>query len=413
MSNSLAVATVTAAIRQLLGTAPNGFPGLNVTTKPPDRARVGESGNQLNVFLYNLGPDAAWRNAELPKDRTGAAGFFPPVALTLDYLLTAYAADDDEIQAQTLLLWAVSVLHDSAVLDRSLLQNALTGTDLHLQPDRVRITLSTLPLDDLSKLWTAFQSGLRLSAAYTASVVLIDSATTRPSPLPVLRRGQDDQGVLSQVGIPASLHGVHPDVGVPGVLVSARLGDTLIVEGAGLSADHQLRFRHASAGLVTLAPEAGSTTNTLAVKLPDASGDPTAWRPWAPGVYMVSAVRTDADGREVTTNEVPLPLAPLITVSPPAHAPGDFSLTVTCLPQVRDGQSVVLVFGENRLPVSLTSNAGTDNPTELSIALTGIQAGSYVVRVRVDDVVDSLPIASAPGTPLTAAFDPGQQVSVS
>src|SRR2546421_9755145 len=123
MSNSLAVATVTAAMRLLLESASGGFPGLSVSTKHPDRARVGEAGNQINLFLYHLGPDAAWRNAELPKDRTGAKGFFPPVALTLEYLITAYAPDDDDIQAQKLLGEAMSILHDSAVIDRSLLQN--------------------------------------------------------------------------------------------------------------------------------------------------------------------------------------------------------------------------------------------------------------------------------------------------
>ena len=78
VSNSLAVAAVTSALRLLLESASADFPGLAVSTKHPDRARGGETGNQVNLFLYHLGHDAAWRNAELPKDRTGAPGFFPP-----------------------------------------------------------------------------------------------------------------------------------------------------------------------------------------------------------------------------------------------------------------------------------------------------------------------------------------------
>ena len=49
----------------------------------------------------------------------------------------------------------------------------------HEQIERVRITPQPLSVDELSKLWTAFQTHFRISAAYQVSVVLIES--TRPN----------------------------------------------------------------------------------------------------------------------------------------------------------------------------------------------------------------------------------------
>src|SRR5690348_13905400 len=67
MSNSLAIAAVTAALRHLLDRGLSAdVPGTRVTTRPPDKARDGQSGNQVNLFLYRTAPNAAWRNADWP-----------------------------------------------------------------------------------------------------------------------------------------------------------------------------------------------------------------------------------------------------------------------------------------------------------------------------------------------------------
>jgi Pvc16 N-terminal domain len=414
VSNSLALATVTAGLRLLLEDASVGFPGLSVTAKHPDRARVGESGNQLNVFLYHLGPDAAWRNAELPKDRTGAAGFHPPIALTLEYLLTAFASDDDELQAQGLLGRAMSILHDSPVLDRNLLANALPGTDLQQQPDRVRITPATLTIDDVSKLWTSFQSNYRLSVPYTASVVLIDSTIGRSAPLPVLSRGESDRGVLSKVGVGPRVDRAYPDVGRPGTIVSARLGNDVVIEGAEFSSDLVARFQHPLTGTIDLVPRPGGISTRLVVQLPDPTATPAAMGAWAPGWLTLSVVRPQQAGDSPPSNTIAVPLAPSITVTPTAAAAGDFQLTVACSPQLRDSQVAILLFGETQVPTdAVTTNAGTNDPSSLTFTIHSSSPGTYVVRLRVDGV-DSLPITmTAPGEPLPTEFDDTQQVTVS
>jgi hypothetical protein len=418
MSNSLAVATVTAALRQLLDEAKDAFPGLAVTAKPPDRARVGEAGNQLNIFLYHLGPDAALRNAEIP-GHNGSPIFRPPLALTLEYMLTAFAPDDDDVQVHKLMGRAMSLLHDSSDLAPTLLAGSLPGTDLDAQPERVRITPSTLPIDELSRLWTSYQTNFRLSTAYSVSVVLIDSALAAPAPLPVLARGSGDQGVFVKPGRTPTLTRAFPNVGVGGAGLSAQLGDELVIEGSELAADDEIVLRGRDGVSHSLVPIAdGSSSDRLLVALPDATqaGVATAW---AAGPYAVSVVRAsgvtrpDASTIDLRSNEIAVALAPAIAVSPLNTPAGDITLTVSCLPQVRQSQVVSLLLGERELKApTLGANPGPDAPSTLTFAIGGVSPGTYVVRLRLDGVASRPVVGVATGNPLPNVFDPAQQVTV-
>jgi len=78
MSSPLAIAAVTAALKDLLNDgllnhdlSPVG--SISVTAVPPDRVVTGQTEpNQLNIFLYQVTPNLGWRNAGLPaRDGTG------------------------------------------------------------------------------------------------------------------------------------------------------------------------------------------------------------------------------------------------------------------------------------------------------------------------------------------------------
>jgi hypothetical protein len=61
----------------------------------------------------------------------------------------------------------------------------LSASDLADQPDLVTLTPAFLPLDELSKLWTAFfQMAPRLSLQYIAGPVLVDADLPLPRALP-------------------------------------------------------------------------------------------------------------------------------------------------------------------------------------------------------------------------------------
>ena len=232
MSNSLAISAVTSTLRNMLaqGLADDGTVADTVfTTQPLDKARNGTT-NQLNLFLYQTLPNAAWANHDLPPAHNGEAGW-PALSLDLHYLLTAYGRDDDDVWGHHVLGRAMGVLHDNPVLDPAAIRAALADNDLDLQPERVRITGLPLTLDELSKLWTAFQTQFRVSAGYRVSVVLIQSAQPIRAPLPVLDRGAAAQGNLDPP-YPA-LFAASPPSDNP----SARFGDLVTLTGAHLTGD--------------------------------------------------------------------------------------------------------------------------------------------------------------------------------
>ena len=102
MSNALAIAAVTATLRNLLTqgvTADSDLADAIVTMQPLDRARTnGSTANQLNIFLYHVLPSAAWRNMDFPERvRPGESGH-PPLGLNLYYLITAFGRDNDTLR---------------------------------------------------------------------------------------------------------------------------------------------------------------------------------------------------------------------------------------------------------------------------------------------------------------------------
>ncbi|MGQ0568673.1 MAG: DUF4255 domain-containing protein, partial [Armatimonadota bacterium] len=211
MSNALALASVTAVIKDMLDNAvidqslTNAIGGpVAVTALPPDRIKVGDDEiPQLNVFLYQVSPNSGWRNTALPShDDRGERLSNPPLALDLHYLLTAYGKRDFE--ADILLGYAMQVLHESPVLARDAIRQSLappsplpgtplpggplSASDLADQVELIKITPHSLTTEELSRLWSALQAHYRPTAAYQASVVLIQSRRSTQSALPVRGR---------------------------------------------------------------------------------------------------------------------------------------------------------------------------------------------------------------------------------
>ena len=161
MSNALSIVAVTDTLRNLLLYAINAddeLAGAQVTTSPLDKARGGGTPNQLNLFLYQMAINPAWCNMVIPARVKGGESGFPPLALDLYYLVTAYGSKDDETLSHRLLGQAMRCLHDHTTLETEELRNALPGNDLHAQGERVRITLQPLSLEAMSNLLTTFRT---------------------------------------------------------------------------------------------------------------------------------------------------------------------------------------------------------------------------------------------------------------
>src|SRR2546422_6265824 len=112
MSNALAIAAVTATLRNLLQNISNitGLDDTRVTTQPPDEARISTNPNQLNLFLYQVLPNAAWRNMDIPQQVRSGETAMPPLALNLYYMLTAYGIGNNDVLGHSLLGHAMSIL---------------------------------------------------------------------------------------------------------------------------------------------------------------------------------------------------------------------------------------------------------------------------------------------------------------
>lgn len=413
MSNVLAIAATTRTLRNLLlAQIPALDPelaDLEVTLQPPDLARKGVSKAQLNVFLYQAVSNAAWRNRDMPGRVRPGETATPALALDLHYLITAWGRGeiDSEALSHRVLAAAMSALHDSPLLDGTDIANALPGNDLADQVERVRLTPLPQSVDELSKLWTAFQANYRVSAAYVATVVLIDSRTAGRAPLPVLRRGAADQGVIAT----ASAAPVLDALIYPRTQMALRLGEDLVVSGRQLTTDHALlRFNSLRLDApIDLVPTAGAAAGTLRAHLADASGDADAASRWAPGIYTVALLRQPAGLPALLSNELPLVLAPIITLGALTAAAGNITVNLTCMPRIRDGQRVFLLFGDQLLPATSISNpADTHQPSALVFQLTGVAAGTYTLRLRVDGA-DSIPADFSGSVP---AFATNQQMVV-
>ena len=418
MSNSLAIGAVTATLRNLLdkGISAEGG-GLHTTTLPPEKAQTfgqADGAGRINLFLYQTQINGAWRNMDIPRQIKPNETGQPPLALDLFYLLTAYERDDGDstVIAHRLLGRAMRVLHDHPLLGADEIRTALPNNDLADQIERIRITPQPMAVEEFSKLWTTFQVGYRISAAYHVSVVLIESTRSSRTPLPVLTRGADDSGVNAQADlIPPfpTLTSVSPVAQPPGSESSAVLGNDLIVTG------HDLDGTNVSAEVshprlpnpLALPAPSNATATAITVNLPNQPQNFPA------GIYTISvSVIRPGETLKRTTNALPFAVAPQILSNPAINAVrnvNEITITLACSPEVLPAQRVALLLGGDEVPAqphavrtgNLTFIARDDPPGKFA-------AGDYFVRLRVDGV-DSLLIDRSVQPP---KFKSSQKVSI-
>ena len=253
MSNELSIAACTASLRLMLESEfeVEGDHWTEVTTFPLDRASsLGNTTRRLNLFLYHIAPNAAWRNQNFP-DR--GERYQPPLAVNLYYLITAFGDEEAEEDDHKILGRAMTIFHENATLlpdrIRSLIgaggpranpdrPRDIKDSDIHEQVERIRISPEPLSVDDMMKLWGTFhQSPYRISAAYQASVILMERKNRSVSPFPVFGRGTpEDTGPRLSTNLPPILQGLEyrdPLTQEPH-LPAARLGDVFAVAGANL-----------------------------------------------------------------------------------------------------------------------------------------------------------------------------------
>jgi hypothetical protein len=149
---------------------------------PPPTAELSDlQGNisiapaRLTVFLFEVGEDPSARNR--PRRRDLSPPFLatskPPMALVLRYLLTAWGGD--RLTEHRLLGRAMQVLYDGSLISGPDLQ----GASLRGSNETLKVTLSPLSLENLTRVFWSVQRPYRLSLSYEIRVVNLDSEVSQ------------------------------------------------------------------------------------------------------------------------------------------------------------------------------------------------------------------------------------------
>jgi hypothetical protein len=140
----------------------------DIVFDPPPDASNGPP--VLSIFLYHIVPDQYLRNQPyLTPTPNGLR--YPPAPLELHYLITPL--DTEQEQNHLLLGRIIQYFHDTPQLtsiDGLPLDNSFGGSSAE-----IRVTMETLSIEELTRIWNALGSVYQLSVAYKVRVVAVDS----------------------------------------------------------------------------------------------------------------------------------------------------------------------------------------------------------------------------------------------
>ncbi|MDJ0582127.1 DUF4255 domain-containing protein [Crocosphaera sp.] len=391
MSNALAIAAVTATLRQRLErVAGEELGGGLVTTLPLDQVRKNfQDKNQINIYLYQAVSNPAWSNRNVPiRTKPGETGP-QPLALNLFYLITPYSADTSFLSDHKLLGLIMQTLNDYPILGSKEIEEAFPDSNLQHQVEKVRLIQIDLSLEDMSRVWSTCQTEYRLSVAYEASVVLIFGPRPIKTPLPVLTVNTDSVRpnlTLPQVSIPTL-----EQITLPEGSSSIELGGTLILRGHNLRGDdNEIRviLEHPRINdPIEIIPQPNSSNTEIQVRLDETRND------WLAGIYTVKIKI-----KQNHTNSLPLFFSPSIDLLPIQNNIIDnrqlrlqFNPRVLLWQkneQLLQGQSVFLLVGDRELSPDIRQLSSTPNnrTNTLIFDLSNLEPGQYFVRLRVDGI---------------------------
>jgi len=212
MSTYNAIHDLSETLRRLLANRLNR-PGQIVTITVDSPHKEKAELPRVNLFLYQILPDAARRNAlRIPvgKPVNARQSFAPePLALNFRYLLTAFA--EDGLSEHRLLGEAMQVFHEHPYIEDDYLFGTLLDSDI--RPARVQMVMQSLDLPSINNIWGNNVALLRASVAYEVSMAFIEPSLPRTEVPIVLHEPKPEI-----VPIPY-LESIHPTVARPGDIV--------------------------------------------------------------------------------------------------------------------------------------------------------------------------------------------------
>ncbi|MGE5217820.1 MAG: DUF4255 domain-containing protein [Chloroflexota bacterium] len=408
MSNYLAIATVTGTLQHVLSSAAAVVPGAKVSTTRPDGGAAAAKDPAINIFLYQVMPNPAYRNVDLPTRRAnGQLVQRPQAALILHYLLSFYG-DDNNLEPQRLLGAAVRHLHAQPLLtQQSIVQTLanppydtlLATSNLADQVDLVRFTPLGLSLEELSKVWSIFfQSPYVLSVAYQGSAVLIETDDVAQAALPVQAR--------NLYVLPLRQPLIDRVISTAGESAPIFAASTLQVDGKQLQGDVTLVLL---GGIERVPLSVGEKQMTLAV--------PADLQAGAHGLQVIHKLLLGSPPpgtphRGFESNVATFILRPQITlpivkttVPDPQGGPPLPALQLSMDVTVGKSQRVALLLNStaavNPPAHSFPAPPRSTDAASITVAIPGVAAGGYFVRLQIDGAESPLDL-----DPASSGFGP-------
>jgi hypothetical protein len=257
-----------------------------VSLLPPGDALPQVSG--VNLYLYRVAESPSTKNRPWPGDRTTPPSDHPALGLQLHYLLTPLGTPPDDASfgsgddAHTMLGLAMLTLQEHPVLNDAHVPalpaagglNATPGFDadaalpgyLLNSYEKIKIMLSPVGVEDLSKIWATINQPYRLSVAYEISLVEIT-----PTPPPRVQGGIVQRTGLDVILLQAPrLDSINPAVGalVQVDNTGALRANSIVIDGGGLSSPGEMPIVTVGGQPVSIQPRSPPAVSSLTANLP-------------------------------------------------------------------------------------------------------------------------------------------------
>jgi hypothetical protein len=172
MSDYTVIKAVTDTLHQILTDGITNSPdaqltGVKIDLRSPKEMRLANNATGISLWLYRISRDPDLLN-DRPERISPTQIRQSPLPIHLYYLVTPLVPDAGD--RQTLIGRVLQLFNDHAIVRGADLQDSLATSD-----EEFRVTLETLTLEELTRVWFSLSEPYDLSVSYEVQVIRIDS----------------------------------------------------------------------------------------------------------------------------------------------------------------------------------------------------------------------------------------------